>query len=55
MPLAIVFWTIGVFGAAIACGMPFGMLADTVDYGEWKTGTTADGTFLPVRCQWEDA
>lgn len=29
-----IFWTIGVIGAAIACGMPFAMLADTVDYGE---------------------
>lgn len=37
------FWTIGVIGAAIACGMPFAMLADTVDYGEWKTGIHAAG------------
>lgn len=41
--LAVVFWTIGVIGAAIACGMPFGMLADTVDYGEWKSGIHAAG------------
>ncbi|NEG55640.1 MFS transporter [Bifidobacterium sp. SMA15] len=41
--LAVVFWTIGVLGAAVACGMPFGMLADTVDYGEWKTGIHAAG------------
>ena len=46
--LAVVFWTIGVFGAAIACGMPFGMLADTVDYGEWKTGIHAAGFLTAV-------
>ena len=28
------FWTIGVLGASVAVGMPFAMLADTVDYGE---------------------
>ena len=38
----------GVFGAAIACGMPFGMLADTVDYGEWKTGIHAAGFLTAV-------
>ena len=36
------------FGAAIACGMPFGMLADTVDYGEWKTGIHAAGFLTAV-------
>jgi Na+/melibiose symporter-like transporter len=46
--LAVVFWTIGVFGAAIACGMPFAMLADTVDYGEWKTGIHAAGFLTAV-------
>ena len=49
VPLALTFWTIGVIGAAIACGMPFGMLADTVDYGEWKTGIHAAG-FLTAVC-----
>ena len=46
--LAVTFWTIGVIGAAIACGMPFGMLADTVDYGEWKTGIHAAGFLTAV-------
>ena len=46
--LAVIFWTIGVIGAAIACGMPFGMLADTVDYGEWKTGIHAAGFLTAV-------
>lgn len=46
--LAVIFWTIGVLGAAIACGMPFAMLADTVDYGEWKTGIHAAGFLTAV-------
>ena len=48
VPLLVVFWTIGVLGAAIAIGMPFGMLADTVDYGEWKTGVHAAGFLTAV-------
>ena len=48
VPLAVTFWTIGVIGAAIAVGMPFGMLADTVDYGEWKTGIHAAGFLTAV-------
>ncbi len=28
--------------------MPFGMLADTVDYGEWKTGIRAPGFLTAV-------
>ena len=32
------FWCIGCIGQGIACSMPFAMLSDTVDYGEWKTG-----------------
>ena len=43
-----IFWTIGVIGAAIACGMPFAMLADTVDYGEWKNGIHAAGFLTAV-------
>ena len=48
VPLLVTFWTIGVLGAAIAIGMPFGMLADTVDYGEWKTGIHAAGFLTAV-------
>ena len=39
--LVIIAWIIGIFGASTAIAMPFGMLADTVDYGEWKTGIRA--------------
>ncbi|QYY85155.1 MFS transporter [Pediococcus pentosaceus] len=46
--LVIVAWVIGIFGAALACAMPFAMLADTVDFGEWKTGIRASGFLTAV-------
>ncbi len=39
----ITFYVIGSIGSGVACSMPFAMLADTVDYGEWKTGIRASG------------
>lgn len=42
------FWTVGVLGASVAVGMPFAMLADTVDYGEWKNGVHAAGFLTAV-------
>ncbi|WP_203651561.1 MFS transporter [Secundilactobacillus yichangensis] len=47
-PLVITAWIIGIFGASTAIAMPFGMLADTVDYGEWKTGIRAPGFLTAV-------
>ena len=41
--LMIVFWIIASLGQGIACSMPFAMLSDTVDFGEWKTGIRASG------------
>ncbi|GAA3186922.1 hypothetical protein GCM10020008_05640 [Lentilactobacillus kefiri DSM 20587 = JCM 5818] len=46
--LVIIAWIIGIFGASTAVAMPFGMLADTVDYGEWKTGIRAPGFLTAV-------
>ncbi|EHL97573.1 transporter, major facilitator family protein [Lentilactobacillus parafarraginis F0439] len=46
--LDIIAWIIGIFGASTAIAMPFGMLADTVDYGEWKTGIQAPGFLTAV-------
>lgn len=45
---AVIAWAIGVIGAAIAMAMPFAMLADTVDFGEWKTGIRAAGFLTAV-------
>ncbi|MDH5106517.1 MFS transporter [Lentilactobacillus diolivorans] len=46
--LVIIAWGIGVFGSSVAIAMPFAMLADTVDYGEWKTGIRASGFLTAV-------
>ncbi|MCH4165523.1 MAG: MFS transporter [Lentilactobacillus diolivorans] len=46
--LVIIAWIIGIMGASIAVAMPFGMLADTVDFGEWKTGIRAPGFLTAV-------
>lgn len=46
--LVIVAWGIGIFGSSIAIAMPFAMLADTVDFGEWKTGIRASGFLTAV-------
>lgn len=46
--LAVILWIVTTMGAAIACAQPFGMLADTVDYGEWKNGIHAAGFLTAV-------
>ncbi|MFV0559510.1 MAG: glycoside-pentoside-hexuronide (GPH):cation symporter [Enterococcus sp.] len=46
--LVIASWIIGIIGAAIAVAMPFAMLADTVDFGEWKSGIRAPGFLTAV-------
>ncbi|MCO7127852.1 MFS transporter [Sporolactobacillus shoreicorticis] len=46
--LVITAWIIGILGASLAIAMPFAMLADTVDYGEWKTGIRASGFLTAV-------
>lgn len=43
-----VFWTVGAFGQGLMCAMPFGMLADTVDYGEWINGVRAAGFLTAI-------
>ncbi len=48
MPLLIVGWSIGCIGSGIACSMPFAMLSDTVDYGEWKSGLRASGMLTAI-------
>lgn len=43
LTLIIIGWIIGALGSGFACSMPFAMLSDTVDYGEWKNGIRASG------------
>lgn len=48
LSVIIIGWIIGCIGSGIACSMPFAMLSDTVDYGEWKTGIRASGFLTAI-------
>ena len=41
-------WAIGFLTSGVAMAMPFSVLSDSVDYGEWKTGIRAAGLLTAV-------
>jgi Na+/melibiose symporter-like transporter len=41
-------WIVSSIGTGIAVTLPFAMLSDTVDYGEWKTGIRASGFLTAI-------
>ncbi|GEO74039.1 hypothetical protein FD30_GL000733 [Levilactobacillus namurensis DSM 19117] len=41
-------WAIASVGTGISVSMPFAMLSDTVDYGEWKNGIRASGFLTAI-------
>lgn len=41
-------WTFGFLASGMAMAMPFSILSDSVDYGEWKTGVRAAGLLTAV-------
>ncbi|PLS04915.1 MFS transporter [Neobacillus cucumis] len=41
-------WIVASIGTGIAVTLPFAMLSDTVDYGEWKTGIRASGFLTAI-------
>lgn len=41
-------WTFGFLASGMAMTMPFSILSDSVDYGEWKTGVRAAGLLTAV-------
>jgi sugar (glycoside-pentoside-hexuronide) transporter len=43
LPLLFVGWIAGIITSGIAMAMPFSLLSESVDYGEWKTGVRAAG------------
>lgn len=43
-----VVWSIASIGTGISVSMPFAMLSDTVDYGEWKNGIRASGFLTAI-------
>ena len=41
-------WISGILTSGVAMAMPFSLLADSVDYGEWKTGVRAAGLLTAI-------
>jgi sugar (glycoside-pentoside-hexuronide) transporter len=48
IPLILTGWIIGFLGSGMAMAVPFSVLSDSVDYGEWKTGVRAAGLLTAV-------
>jgi len=48
LPALAVVWCIASIGTGISVSMPFAMLSDTVDYGEWKNGIRASGFLTAI-------
>jgi Na+/melibiose symporter-like transporter len=41
-------WIVGVISGGVAMTLPFSLLSDSVDYGEWKSGIRAAGLLTAV-------
>ena len=41
-------WIFGFLASGVAMAMPFSVLADSVDFGEWKTGIRAPGFLTAI-------
>jgi Na+/melibiose symporter-like transporter len=48
LTLCLTGWTVGFVFSGAAMALPFSMLADTVDYGEWKQGVRAAGLLTAI-------
>ncbi len=48
VPLIMTGWAIGFLSSGVAMAMPFSVISDSVDYGEWKTGIRAAGLLTAV-------
>ncbi len=48
VPAVLAAWILGVIAIAVAMTLPFSLLSDSVDYGEWKTGISAAGLLTAV-------
>jgi sugar (glycoside-pentoside-hexuronide) transporter len=48
LPVIFAGWIVGFLASGMAIAMPFSMLSDTVDYGEWKTGVRAAGLLTAI-------
>jgi len=41
-------WTVGFLASGMAMAMPFSVISDSVDYGEWKSGIRAPGLLTAI-------
>ena len=48
IPLVMTGWVIGFLASGVAMAMPFSLLSDSVDYGEWKGGVRAAGLLTAI-------
>jgi sugar (glycoside-pentoside-hexuronide) transporter len=48
LPVIMTGWIVGFLASGIAMAMPFSVLSDSVDYGEWKTGIRAAGFLTAI-------
>lgn len=48
VPLVFTGWILGILASGIAMALPFSLLSESVDYGEWRTGVRAAGLLTAV-------
>lgn len=48
LPIIMAGWTLGFLASGAAMAMPFSVISDSVDYGEWKTGIRAAGLLAAI-------
>lgn len=48
IPIILSGWAFGFLASGMAMAMPFSLLSDSVDYGEWKTGIRSAGLLTAV-------
>lgn len=46
--LVLIGWVFGILSSGVAMAMPFAILSDSVDYGEWKSGIRAAGFLTAI-------
>lgn len=48
LPLLLGGWIFGILASGVAMTLPFSLLADAVDYGEWKAGVRSEGLLTAI-------
>jgi len=48
LPLVFTGWVAGIITSGVAMALPFSLLSDSVDYGEWKSGVRAAGLLTAI-------